>query len=215
MQNIESILQEFWVTVPEGKAEALLKRVAENYRTVADYEKQGEKLKKAVERAEKAEGLLAKLPKDVDPETYPKLLEEAQNAAKNAKEDFDRQLAERDFDEALETALKDVKFTSPGARRDVIRQIKEAGLPVKDRRILGLDDVLKDIREKDSSSFTDEKQEEMEAGKARLKNAAGKTDDGKKDREPLTKEKIMGIQDRAARRKAIAENMDLFNNKED
>lgn len=213
MKNIETILSEIGLTVPEDKLEAFRKTFGENYRTVADYDKQGRKLTAAEERASKAERLLAALPKDIDPATFPKLLADAQKAADDAKTEYEGKLAERDFDDALEAALKDVKFTSPGARRDVMAQIKAAGLPVKDKSILGLNDLLAKIRQADKESFVDEQAEQLEAGKAKFTSPTGK---GGKDTKPKTREEIMAMPDRAARRRAIAENMELFEpNKED
>ena len=40
MQNIEQILQELEIEVPESKKDDLKKKMLENYRTVADYKKQ-------------------------------------------------------------------------------------------------------------------------------------------------------------------------------
>ena len=40
MQNIEQILQELEIEVPESKKDDLKKKMLENYRTVADYNKQ-------------------------------------------------------------------------------------------------------------------------------------------------------------------------------
>lgn len=67
MQNIESILEEFGLKVPDEKAEAFGKKFHENYKTVAEYDKQGDKLTAAIARAEKAEGILQGFGDDVDP----------------------------------------------------------------------------------------------------------------------------------------------------
>ena len=39
MKNIETILSDFGITIPEGKAADLRKAVAENYKTVAEFAK--------------------------------------------------------------------------------------------------------------------------------------------------------------------------------
>ena len=59
-------------------------------------------------------------------------------------------------------------------------EIREAGLKVKDGKILGLSDLLAQMKEKDASAFVDEKQEQLEAGRAKpftgpLKGAAQPT----------------------------------------
>lgn len=159
------------------------------------------------ERAEAAEAIVQKIPKDQDPAKLLEALEKAQKDLTDAKTDYDTRLAERDFDDALKAALEDVKFTSEAARRDVAGQVRAAGLKLVNGKIMGLGDLLGQIREKDASAFVDEKQEELENGKARFTQPTG---DGGKGGEPMTREKIMAITDRAARRRAIAENIDIF-----
>ena len=47
-------------------------------------------------------------------------------------------------------------------------EIKEAGLKLKDGKILGLSDLLAQIKESDASAFADEQQQQLEASKARF-----------------------------------------------
>ena len=58
MKNIETILSELGITVPDDKKEALGKAVAENYKTVAEFDKQATKLANMTTRAETAEETL-------------------------------------------------------------------------------------------------------------------------------------------------------------
>ena len=91
-------------------------------------------------------------------------------------------------------------------------QVRAAGLKLVDGKIMGLNDLIASIREKDASAFVDEKQEGLEAGRAQFTKPTG---DGGKGGEPMTREQIMAITDRAARRRAIAENIHLFKKQEE
>ncbi len=161
-------------------------------------------------RAGTAEEIIQQIPKDQDPAKLMEALNEAKTALETAEADYNKKLAERDFNDALRTAMGDYKFTSPGAQRDVERQIREAGLPVKDGRILGLQEFVADLRGKDPAAFVDEEAETKEANKAKFTQ---RTTTGGKDKKPMTRDEIMAIPDRAARRAAIAENMELFDKK--
>ncbi len=207
MQNIESILKEFGLEIPADQAAAFQAKFRDNYKTVKEVEKIEAARDDWKKRAETAEGVLDKLPKDVDPATFPQLLKDAQEGVETARKDYEQKLAQRDFDDALKAALEDVKFTSEAARRDVAGQVRAAGLKLADGKIMGLGDLLGQIREKDASAFVDEQQEELEKNKAQFTKPTGS---GGKGGEPMTREKIMAITDRAARRKAIAENIDIF-----
>lgn len=158
-------------------------------------------------RATTAEEIVKKIPEDQDPAKLVEALSEARTALATAEADYNNKLAARDFDDALREAIGAFKFTSPAAQRDVERQIRESGLTVKDGKILGLSEFVAGLREKEPDSFVDEAAEKAEAGKARFTQ---RTTDSGKGKKPMTRDEIMAIPDRAARRTAIAENLDLF-----
>ena len=51
--------------------------------------------------------------------------------------------------------------------------IKEAGLKLKDGKILGLNDLINQMKEKDASAFVDEAQEQAQQNKAVFTNPRG------------------------------------------
>lgn len=160
------------------------------------------------QRAETAEAVVEKLPKDQDPAKLLEALQTAQNELETEKKKFNDQISARDFNDALRVALDGVKFTSAAARRDVESQIRAAGLTAKDGAILGLQDLLGQIREKDATAFADE-DGERDSKKPRF--AQHQPHDAGSG--AMTVEQIMAIKDRAQRRAAIAENLDLFGGK--
>lgn len=182
-------------------------------------------------RAETAEAIVEKLPKDVDPATISTVLKKAQD-----------DLADAQFGIALDKALAGVKFSSKAAKASIEADIRKQGLKIKDGTILGLNDYLAKVKEQDASAFAEDKPADADAdadadgkgkgtgkdtgkgkgtgeakggtaqnaqtgaaGGARFTTKLG-TDEG-----PKTKEEIMAIKDRPTRRAMMAEHPELFN----
>ena len=171
MQNIEAILKELEIEVPEEKKSDLTKKVSENYVTKSEHEK---KIGKAEtdrdnwkQKAETAEETLKKFD-GVDLETMQTELSEWKQKAETAEKDYQKKIYERDFSDALKAELESVKFTSDAAKRAVMADIKESGLQLKEGKILGLSDLIGQIKEKDASAFVDEEQEKANQRAARF-----------------------------------------------
>ena len=210
MQNIEAILSELGIEVPSDKKGDLTKKVSENYVTRAEHEKKIGKAETERDnwksKAETAEETLKKFD-GVDLETMQTELADWKKKAEDAEKDYSAKIYERDFSDALKTELESVKFSSDAAKRAVMAEIKESGLKLKDGKILGLSDLIGQIKEKDASAFVDEKQEQARQQAARFTvpgtgRSTGSTTTTKKD--------IMSIKDPTERQAAIAENLSLF-----
>lgn len=159
------------------------KVMAQYGKDVSKLQKENEKLTadrdKEKERADTAEETLKKFD-GVDVETMQAEIATWQQKAKDAEKDYADKLAQRDFEDALKEEIGGYKFTSEAAKKAIMAEIREAGLKVKDGKILGLSDLLTQMKEKDASAFVDEKQEQLEAGRAKpftgpLKGAAHPT----------------------------------------
>lgn len=159
------------------------KVMAQYGKDVSKLQKENEKLTadrdKEKERADTAEETLKKFD-GVDVETMQAELATWQQKAKDAEKDYADKLAQRDFEDALKEEIGNYKFTSEAAKKAIMAEIRESGLKVKDGKILGLSDLLAQMKEKDASAFVDEKQEQLEAGRAKpftgpLKGAAQPT----------------------------------------
>lgn len=163
------------------------KVMAQYGKDVSKLQKENEKLTtdrdKEKERADTAEETLKKFD-GVDVETMQAELATWQQKAKDIEKDYADKLAQRDFEDALKEEIGGYKFTSEAAKKAIMAEIREAGLKVKDGKILGLSDLLAQMKEKDASAFVDEKQEQLEAGRAKpftgpLKGAAQPTNSEK------------------------------------
>ena len=211
MQNIIEICKEYGLEVPADKQSDFTKKVAENYLTKAEHEKKIGKLETDrdtwKEKAETAENTLKGF-EGVDLETMKRDLADWQKKAEEAEKNAQAQIYERDFSDALKTELENVKFSSEAAKRDVMSQIKAAELKLKDGKILGLSDLIEQIKKTDASAFVDEAQQQNEANRARFTQPA-KPGSGAKFGS-MTKKDIMDIKDPTERQAAIAENLGLF-----
>lgn len=209
MKNMIDICKDFGLEIPADKQADFNKAVAENYKTVAEYDKKVNRLETNLEtqknRADTAEETLKGF-EGIDPAkindeiaTYKK---QAEEAAQNAQ----KQLDERDFNDALKAEMESYNFTSAAAKKAVMSEIQSAGLKLKGGKILGLSDLIEQIKKDDASAFVDEDLEDLKNNKAKFTGVAGTKGDPR-----ITKEDIMKISDRTERRAAIAKNLHLFN----
>lgn len=170
---------------------------------ISKFKTENETLK---QRAETAEETLKGF-EGIDPTKIQGELEEWKKKAEEAEASAKKQIYDRDFADALRTELESVKFTSEAAKRDVMSQITAAELKLRDGKILGLSDLIAQIRKSDASAFVDEQQAQLEQGKARfttpMNNQGGKVT-------TMTKDEIMAIKDRGERREAMMAHKELF-----
>ena len=206
MQNIEAILTELGIEVPADKKENLTKKVSENYITKAEHEKKLGKVETDrdtwKEKAETAETTLKGF-EGVDLETMQK---ELSDWKQKAEKDAQAKLYERDFADALKTEFEGIKFSSEAAKRAIMAEVKDAGLKLKDGKILGLNDLITQMKEKDASAFVDDEQIKAQQNAARFTQPIGKQNQGGN----ITKEQIEAIKDTSERQAAIANNLHLF-----
>ncbi len=207
MQNIEAILKQFGLEIPKESAEEFRKTFHENYKTVKDYEKLETDRDKWKGKAETAEETLKKFD-GVDLETMQSELNTWKQKAETAEKEYEQKTYERDFSDTLKNELESVKFSSDAAKRAVMAEIKESGLKLKDGKILGLSDLIGQIKERDASAFIDEQQQKAQQQAARFTTPGmGRTPGG---HGTMTKKDIYAIKDPSERQAAIAENLGLF-----
>lgn len=151
------------------------------------------------EKAEAAETTLKGF-EGVDLETMQKELSDWKQKATEAEKNAQAQLYERDFADALKTEFEGIKFSSEAAKRAIMAEVKEAGLKLKDGKILGLNDLLSQMKEKDASAFVDGAQQQVQQNMARF-TAPKKTNSSG----TMSKDEIMAIKDRGERRTALAQ----------
>lgn len=208
--DIFEMLKEAGVEIPADKKDAFNKEFRKTYKSEGEISKATDKLESDrdnwKQKAEAAEETLKKFD-GVDLEGMKAEVDNWKAKAENAEKDYAAQIAKRDFEDALKEEIGGYKFTSEAAKKAIMAEIREAGLKVKDGKILGLSDLLAQMKEKDASAFVDEKQEQLEAGRAKPFTGPLNQNTGS---QKMTKSDILNIKDAGQRQSAIAQNLGLF-----
>lgn len=124
------------------------------------------------ERAEEAEGTLKGFEgKDFD--TIQKERDEWKIKAETAEADYKKQLHERDYADAVEKHVNELKFTSESAKKSYIADLTKADLTMKDGKIFGLTDFHTAYAEGDPSAFVTEEQQRVDNNKAAFTSPMG------------------------------------------
>ena len=142
----------------------------------------------------------------IDPANIQTELAEWKKKAEDAEKEFNAKIYDRDFSDALKAALDDVKFSSEAAKKSVMADIKEAGLKLKNGKILGLNDLIEQMKQSDASAFVDESQQQAQQNQARFTTHVGQ----QQTPGSMTKKDIEAIKDPSERQAAIAQNIQLF-----
>lgn len=210
MQKLIETLKSFGIDIPEDKQADVKKALSEHYKNAGEVSKTLSKVENERDnwkiRAETAEATLKNFD-GIDPENIKTELATWKQKAENAEKDFKDKIYERDFADSLKSALEEVKFSSEAAKKAVMADIKAAGLKLKDGKILGLNDLLDQMKKDDASAFVDENQQTAMQNQARFTTGITRNNHpgGK-----MTKKEIMDIKDASERQAAIASNISLF-----
>lgn len=208
MKNIENICKDLGIEIPEDKTEAFRKEVTENYKTVAEYDKLATKANKFEEDLKTANETLEKF-KDIDPDKMAEEIDKYKKAAEDSEKNFKAELEKRDYNDAIDKLLSEIKFTSEAAKRAFKNDLIENPLQLRNGAVVGFDDVLKQAKESDPSAFVNEETEKAEQNRAKFTSP---THDNGGGTGAKTKEEIMAIKDASERQAAIRENISLFTN---
>ena len=74
----------------------------------------------------------------------------------------------------MKTEFEGIKFSSEAAKRAIMAEVKDAGLKLKDGKILGLNDLIAQMKEKDASAFVDDEQIKAQQNAARFTQPIGR-----------------------------------------
>ena len=203
MQKLIDTLKSFGIEIPEDKQADVKKALSEHYKNAKEVAKtllkvEGER-DNWKERAETAEETLKGFD-GIDPANIQTELAGWKKKAEDAEKEFNAKIYDRDFSDALKAALDDVKFSSEAAKRSVMADIKEAGLKLKYGKILGLNDLIEQMKQTDAS------QQQAQQNQARFTTHVGQ----QQTPGSMTKKDIEAIKDPSERQAAIAQNIQLF-----
>ena len=111
MKNIFDIMKEFGIEVPENHKKDFEKAVLENYKTMADYDKQTEKLTKANDTIKASDTAMKDLQtkldeyKDVDVSALNQRITDLETEKGNIESDYQKKLAESDFNDMIKEGI--------------------------------------------------------------------------------------------------------------
>ncbi len=189
MKNIEQILKDAGIEVTDEQKVAINTAVSENYKTVADYEKQTKKLTAAEDNAKAIQSQLDDSTKTitdledqvknlsgVDVEGLNKQIADYKERAEKAEKDAKAQILRRDQSDYLKAEFDKLGISSDRTRKSLMDEIMgEDGLKWKDGTFMGLSDYLSKENEKDHFYQTQEEKDEAakkaEAEKNRARQA--------------------------------------------
>lgn len=170
MKNIEQILKEAGVELTDEQKAAVNAAVTENYKTIAEFDKQAKKLTAAEADRDNYKGQLDTANetlekfKDIDPEKQAEEIQKYKQAAKEAQDMATKQILERDQRDYLKGEFDKLKIESGRVRDSLMREIMgEDGLKWKDGAFMGLSDYLSKENEKDHFYQTEAEKAEAEA----------------------------------------------------
>lgn len=205
MQNIIEILKANGLELTEEQQSAINKAVADNYKTVAEFDKKLNKVEAErdglKEQLEQVNNTL-KTFDGVDLDSMKQQLADAQKKAEEAEKNYNAKLSEREFDDALNEALGAYSFSSEYAKSAIMAEVKSKGLPMVDGKIVGLGEVMDGIKKRDESAFKTDKPT------AQFTTGFSTDDNGGKKYE--SKDEILKIKDAKERQQAIRDNIGLF-----
>lgn len=129
----------------------------------ADVEKAKSQITSLKEQNQSLQDQLANRDKDIeslkvssnDAEATKKLLEELQTKYTNDTAAYKKQLADRDYSDAIQSSIaeKNVQFSSKAAERAYIADLKAKALALENGKLIGFDDFHKAQLEADPTAF--------------------------------------------------------------
>ena len=201
MKNIEQILKEAGIEVTDEQKSAINASVTENYKTVAEFDKQAKKLAAAESDRDAYKGQLDTANetlekfKDIDPEKQAAEIEKYKQAAKEAQETASKKIQERDQRDYLKGEFDKLKIESGRVRDSLMREIMgEDGLKWKDGAFMGLSDYLAKENKKDHFYQTEDEKKAAadkaaeEEAKQKAAGSAPKFTDKSEPKQDLAKD---------------------------
>ena len=167
MKNIEAILTEAGIELTDEQKAAITKGVAENYKTVNEFNSKVTKLEGERDSwKDQYTGVKTSLDKfdGVDVDDLKAQIAEQKKKAEEAEKNANEKLAARDYADAVKANTAGIKFSSAAAQRDFESQLQSKNLPVNDGKLLGFTDFLAQYKADNEGAVLDESAE----GKAKF-----------------------------------------------
>ena len=149
MKDFKEILKQAGITVTDEQLATVETEMKANYKPIADYNKQKEKLDASDEKVKTLTASLDKF-KDVDPTALTQTIENLKGQLTQKDAEFAKRLADRDFDDLLNASIANSKGKSAKAIKayldiDVLKKSKNQAEDIKT--------ALEALQKADDSAF--------------------------------------------------------------
>lgn len=202
MQNYEKILEELGIEIPEDKKADLKKKMSENYKTVADYNKQVEKKDEYKTSLDEAQSKLADLEKEDVDGLKTKITTLTQELA-DEKEARAKEAKQTELRDKVKDFLSDKKFvnaiTEDSIRSQMIQKLEEENGK-------NAEDVFKELTTKDGKPIENILVDEKKAPDVKIPSFTTKFNSGEQ-KKGTQKLREMSLDDRM---KLKAEDPDYY-----
>lgn len=167
MKNIENILAEAGVELTDEQKAAVNKAVAENYKTIAEFNKKETALADIQKQYEETKAALQGFD-GVDVEGLKKQIADAQKAIEDKEAEYKKTLEARDYKDAIRASIASsgIKFTSKSAEKAFVSDLEGKGYKCDNGRIVGFDDFVAQYKAEDSGAIVNEEQTKQEEHRA-------------------------------------------------
>lgn len=195
MKNIEQILKEAGIEVTDEQKAEVNAAVTENYKTIAEFDKQAKKLTAAEADRDNYKGQLDTANetlekfKDIDPEKQAEEIQKYKQAAKEAQEAADKRILQRDQRDWINKQFDEIGVTATHTREYYAGKVMDEkdGLKWKDGEFAGFKDYISKENERDHFYQTEAEKAENEA-KAKAAGSAPKFTDKSEPKQTETKD---------------------------
>lgn len=149
MKDFKEILKQAGITVTDDQLATIETEMKANYKPIADYNKQKEKLDASDEKVKTLTASLDKF-KDVDPTALTQTIEDLKGQLTQKDAEFAQRLADRDFDDLINTNINTLKGKNAKAIKalldvDTLKQSKNQAEDIKT--------ALEALQKADDSAF--------------------------------------------------------------
>lgn len=166
MKNIIEIIKEAGLTLTDEQTESINKAVAENYKTVAEFDK---KVGKITSERDTLQTQYDDVKKSlasfdgVNVDDLKKQIADANTRAKEAEENAKKTIAQRDYADLVKQATDGLKFTSESAKKQFMAELTAKNIPVENGKLMGLNDWIEEYRKSDPDAIVDKDADDNKA----------------------------------------------------
>ena len=159
MLKVITELEKLGLELTDEMKESIKKNIGEEVYSKSELDKKVKKVEEERDqykgRAETAEETLKGFD-GKDLETITKERDEWKEKAETAANEYKQKLEERDYKDAVDAAVKDLKFSSNSAKKAFVSDLMSDKLKMKNGMLVGFNDFVDAYKKEDATAFVDD-----------------------------------------------------------